>query len=127
MNTDPISDLLTRLRNASVANKNVIIVPSSKIKNEILKVLKAKGYVEEFETVKNGKFEDIKITLKEDGAPLNIKRVSKPGQRIYVKSSNIQKVLGGLGTALISTQKGILTDVEARKEKMGGEVICEIY
>ncbi|HAU40191.1 TPA: 30S ribosomal protein S8 [Candidatus Peregrinibacteria bacterium] len=127
MNTDPISDLLTRLRNASAVSKNVIVVPCSKIKNEILKVLKAKGYVEDFETIKNGKFEEIKITLKEDSQALNIKRVSKPGQRIYVKSGNIPKVLGGLGTAIISTQKGMLTDTEARKNKMGGEIICEIY
>lgn len=127
MNTDPISDLLTRLRNASVAAKNVITVPSSRIKKEILKVLKTKGYIEDFEAAKNGKFEEIKITLKDSNTPLNIKRISKPGQRIYVKSSNIPKVLGGLGTAIISTQKGILTDAEARKDKMGGEVICEIY
>lgn len=127
MNTDPISDLLTRLRNASIVSKNTIVVPYSRIKNEILKVLKTKGYVQDFETVKNGKFEEIKITLNEIGSSLNIKRISKPGQRIYVKSASIPKVLGGLGTAIISTQKGILTDTEARKQKIGGEVICEIY
>ena len=127
MNTDPIADLLTRIRNASMASKEVISVPYSNLKNEVLKIMKDKGYILDAKTVKGEKFREIEVTLKKLDEPLHIKRISKPGQRIYVKRTSIPRVLDGLGIAILSTPKGVLDDNEARRQKVGGEILCEIY
>ncbi len=131
--TDPISDYLTRLRNAIKAGHKVVDIPASNIKKEITKILKEKGYI------LNYKFEDdvnsqgnIKIALKyhpENGmsAIKELKRISKPGLRRYVDSENLPRVLNGLGIAIISTSKGVITDKEAREHNVGGEVLCYVY
>jgi len=131
--TDPIADYLTRLRNAIKANHRVVDIPASSIKKEITKILKDKGYI------LNYKFEDdvnyqgnIKIALKYNpeskaSAIKTLKRVSKPGLRQYCDSSNIPRVLNGLGVAIISTSKGVITDKEAREMGIGGEVLCYVY
>jgi small subunit ribosomal protein S8 len=131
--TDPISDYLTRLRNAIKAGHKVVDVPASNIKKEITKILKEKGYI------LNYKFEDevnfqgnIKIALKyhpETGisAIKSLTRVSKPGLRKYVDSTNVPRVLNGLGIAIMSTSKGVITDKEARDLSVGGEVLCYVY
>jgi len=124
--TDPIADLLTRIRNAMKARKDVTNIPYSKIKAEMLKVMKEHNFIDSFETVKNGKFNELQVMLKETKY-LTLRRVSKPGQRIYMKSRDIKKVNGGLGVAIISTPKGVMTTEDAHKQKLGGEVLCEIY
>lgn len=129
---DPIADFLTRIRNAIKANHRILEVPSSKIKKEITKVLHEKGYIQ------NYKFEDeaspgtIKIALKYNpdskiSAIQHIERVSKPGLRFYANARELPRVLNGLGIAILSTNKGVMTDKEARNENVGGEVLCYIY
>lgn len=136
--TDPISDMLTRIRNASLVGKPEVLVPMSKIKYEIAKLLKKEGWVLDIETVKNtsrknktAQFDEIKIVLKYKksgrSAISNLKRVSKPGLKIYAKKNNLPKVLNNLGMAIISTPEGLMTNKEARKKGLGGEVLCEIY
>ena len=127
MYTDPIADLLTRVRNAYKARKDVVTLPYSKIKLDILKVLKDRKFISDFQKVQNNEFEEIEITLLEGMKDLTLKRVSKPGQRIYVSSSAIKKVNGGLGVAVLSTHKGVMSGEEAQKQNLGGEIICEIY
>ncbi|KAB2914039.1 MAG: 30S ribosomal protein S8 [Bacteroidetes bacterium] len=130
--TDPISDYLTRLRNAIKANHRIVEIPSSKLKKEITRVLYEKGYI------LNYKFEDgqipgvIKIALKYNPvskAPAirSLRRISKPGLRQYAKSDALPRVINGLGIAIISTSKGVMTDKEARLNNVGGEVICYVY
>jgi small subunit ribosomal protein S8 len=129
---DPISDMLTRIRNAITAKHDTVDVLSSKIKLAIAEILANEGYIQKYELVQNGNFQDIRITLKY-GADKNqkiitgLKRISKPGLRIYAGSEDLPKVLGGLGIAIISTNKGVMTDKEARKQKIGGEVLAYIW
>lgn len=126
--TDPIADLLTRIRNAIIARKDRLAVPHSKLKMGILKVLKEKGFVANVETVKNGDFQEINIVLNpQTGYGLTLKKISKPGQRIYVKSAQLKKIHGGMGVSILSTPKGIMGGEEAKKMNLGGELICEIY
>lgn len=131
--TDPISDMLTRIRNASMVKKNEVLVPMSKIKLEIARILKNEGWVLDVEEIKGGKeiFKDIRIILKykKSGKPFitSIKRISKPGLRIYVKKENLPRVLNNMGFAIISTPQGLMTNKEARKKGLGGEVLCEVY
>lgn len=131
MMTDPIADMLTRIRNGNNARHKSVDVPSSKIKKEIATILLDEGYIKSFDVVDDDKQGIIKIELKyaESGERVisGLKRISKPGLRVYVKCEDVPKVLGGLGTAIISTSKGILTDKEARKQGVGGEVICYIW
>lgn len=131
MNTDPIADMLTRIRNAGMADHASVEMPSSKLKVELAKVLKAEGYITEFALKDVDKFKilSVKLKYKENGKPIigKLKRVSKPGLRIYMKSKNIPKILGGLGIAIVSTSKGLLTDRKARKENVGGEVLCYVW
>lgn len=127
MTTDPIADLLTRIRNASKARLDVLTLPHSRTKADILKVLQERGFISEFSEVKNGDFKELKVTLKERAFPLSLKRISKPGQRIYVKNTETRKVNGGLGLAIISTPKGVMSGEQARKLKLGGELICEVF
>lgn len=130
--TDPIADMLTRIRNANTAKHDTVDVPSSKMKLAIAKILLDEGYIKYYELVENGKFNDIRITLKY-GASKNekiisgLQRISKPGLRVYANKEELPKVLGGLGVAIISTNKGVITDKEARKLGVGGEVLCFVW
>ena len=130
--TDPIADMLTRIRNANTAKHDTVDVPSSKMKLAIAKILLDEGYIKSYELVENGKFNDIRITLKY-GASKNekiisgLQRISKPGFRVYANKEELPKVLGGLGVAIISTNKGVITDKEARKLGVGGEVLCFVW
>ena len=130
--TDPIADMLTRIRNANTAKHDTVDVPSSKMKLAIAKILLDEGYIKSYELDENGKFNDIRITLKY-GASKNekiisgLQRISKPGLRVYANKEELPKVLGGLGVAIISTNKGVITDKEARKLGVGGEVLCFVW
>ena len=130
--TDPIADLLTRIRNANTAKHDTVDVPASKIKTEIARILLDEGYIKAYEIVEDGVVKTIKITLKY-GADKNqkvisgLKRISKPGLRVYAGVENMPKVLGGLGIAIISTNKGIVTDKEARAMNVGGEVLAFVW
>jgi len=128
MYTDPIADLLTRIKNAARARKETVRLPYSKVKESILANLKQRGFVTDYtmETDEQA-HKQINITINNERRDIEVKRISKPGQRIYVKSSEIKKVHGGLGVAIVSTPKGILTGEEAIKQKLGGELICEVY
>ncbi|MBQ8459178.1 30S ribosomal protein S8 [bacterium] len=131
MNTDPIADMLTRIRNANTVKHETVDIPASKLKVELAKLLKEEGYISDYEVKKVGKFNVITITLKygANGKPVitKLQRVSTPGLRHYSKAKNLQKVLGGMGVAIVSTPKGLLTDRKARKENVGGEVLCYVY
>lgn len=128
--TDPIADMLTRIRNASAARKEELLVPYSKIKFAIAKILEKEKYVKEAEAVENG-FREIKIKLQYNAdkkpAISSIKRISKAGRRVYAGKEELPRVLGGYGLAIVSTSKGVMTNKEARRLGLGGEVICEIY
>lgn len=128
--TDPIADFLTRLRNASSARKSEFSAPYSKMKSEIARILKAEGYISDFELDSSGKHPQLKVKTKftnKTPAFVGIKRVSRPGLRRYVGSQDIPRVLGGMGIAVLSTSKGILTGHEARKQKLGGELLAYIW
>ncbi|MBQ4123217.1 30S ribosomal protein S8 [bacterium] len=133
MNTDPIADMLTRIRNANMVSLTEVEMPSSKLKVELAKLLKSEGYIEEYAVVEKegSNFKTLKITLKYDekSKPVisNLKRVSRPGLRNYCKAKDIPQVLGGMGIAIISTSKGLLTDRRARKENVGGEILCFVW
>ena len=130
MYTDPISDMLTRIRNASLVRKAEVVIPFSKLKFEIAKLLKHENYVDDFSRDEENGLPVISIKLKyQDKQPVirSIKRVSKPGRRVYVKKEDVPVVLNGLGVAIISTPKGLLTNRQARREGLGGEVICELW
>ena len=130
--TDPIADMLTRIRNANTAKHDTVDVPASKIKTEIARIILDEGYIKAYEIVEDGVVKTIKITLKY-GADKNqkvisgLKRISKPGLRVYAGVENMPKVLGGLGIAIISTNKGIVTDKEARAMNVGGEVLAFVW
>ena len=129
--TDPIADMLTRIRNANMVSHQTVDVPASKLKVELARVLKEEGFIAGYEVKEAGKFKVISITLKYEanGKPVitKLERISKPGLRSYSKSKNLQKVLGGMGVAIVSTPKGLLTDRKARKENVGGEVLCYVW
>jgi len=135
--TDPIADMLTRIRNASAVNKTDIVLPMSKIKHNIANILEKEKFVEKTEVLKGskeaegaGKFDQLKIALKyKNGksAIKSLKRVSKPGLKVYAKKDNLPVVLNNLGIAIISTPLGLMTNKEARKKNIGGEIICEVY
>ena len=131
MMTDPIADMLSRIRNANNARHKSVDIPCSKIKKEIAKILLDEGYIKGYDVVEDDKQGIIKIDLKysQDGEKVisGLKRISKPGLRVYVKCEDVPKVLGGLGIAIISTSKGIITDKKARQDKVGGEVICYVW
>ena len=129
--TDPIADMLTRIRNANQMKHLTVLVPASKIKLEILKVIKEEGYIEDAEFVEDGKQGTIKVTVKytdkKERVIKGITRISKPGLRVYAKSTEMPKVLNGLGIAVVSTSNGVMTDREARQKHLGGEVIAYIW
>jgi len=129
--TDPIADMLTRIRNANMVHHSTVSMPASKLKEQLAKVLKEEGYITDYIVKAEGKFNVLEITLKYDAADKPIitkmERVSKPGLRTYHKAKTLPKVLGGMGIAIVSTSKGLLTDRKARKENIGGEVLCYVY
>ena len=131
MITDPIADMLTRIRNANTVKHPSVEVPASKLKIELAKLLKEEGFIADYEVHEKGQFKVIVISLKYDvnGKPVitKLEKISKPGLRHYSKAKNLQKVLGGMGIAVVSTPKGLLTDRKARKENVGGEVLCYVY
>jgi small subunit ribosomal protein S8 len=128
MNTDPIADLLTRIRNAVKARQQKTVAPYSKLKVSILEVMKKHHFINEFKVIKNNKsFDEIEIELNSEMKSLSLKRVSKPGQRIYIKKDDIKPVLSGYGISIVSTPNGIMTGSEAIKAGVGGEYICQIW
>ena len=130
--SDPIADMLTRIRNANTAKHDTVDIPASKMKVAIADILYNQGYIAKYEIVEDGAFSTIRVTLKY-GADKNekvisgLKRISKPGLRVYASSEELPKVLGGLGTAIISTNQGVITDKEARKLGVGGEVLAFVW
>ena len=129
--TDPIADMLTRIRNANVVKHETVDVPASNIKKELARILLEEGFVRGYDVIEDGKQGIIRIQLKygQSGERViqGIKRISKPGMRVYTNAYEVPKVLNGLGISIISTSKGILTDRQARKENVGGEVICYVW
>ncbi len=130
--SDPIADMLTRIRNGNTAKHDFVSVPSSKMKLAVVDILVKEGYVKGYKVLEDGTFKNIKIELKygadkSEKVISGIKKISKPGLRVYAGKDELPSVLGGLGTAIISTNKGLVTDKEARKLNVGGEVICFIW
>lgn len=136
--TDPIADMLSRIRNAAAVNKTEVVMPMSKIKKGIAEILKQEGWILDFEIIKtisqknkNNQFDALRLVLKYKksgkSAISHIQRVSKPGLRVYVGKDNLPKVLNNLGFAIISTPEGLMTNFTARKKGLGGEVLCEVY
>lgn len=134
--SDPIADMLTRIRNAIMAGRPNVSMPSSKVKGEIARILKEEGFIEEYEVVDGEKpgFKVLRITLKYVGERrerscviTNLERVSRPGRRIYTQKKDIPWVLSGMGVAIVSTSKGLMTGQQARRANMGGEIICKVW
>ncbi len=129
--TDPVADLLTRIRNANSANHESVEAPASRLNLELVKILHSEGFIRGFEMVKDAKFPTIRIQLKygprKEKVITNLKRISKPGRRVYTKRDKVPRVLRGLGVAVISTSRGILPDREARRLGVGGEVVCYVW
>jgi small subunit ribosomal protein S8 len=129
--TDPIADLLTRIRNANSVHHDKVEIPASKIKRAVVQILKEEGFVRDFEVLTDGKQGILRVSLKygpdRDRVITGIKRISKPGLRVYAKKEQLPKVLGGLGIAIISTSQGIMSDKQARKSGLGGEVVAYVW
>ena len=130
--TDPIADMLTRIRNANMRGSSEVVIPSSKIKKSIAEILKDEGFIEDWEfSSEEDSFPEIKLHLKylNDGQPVirKIKRESKPGLRVYLKSNDAKPVLSGQGISIITTSKGVMSDRKCREEKVGGEIICTVW
>ena len=129
--SDPISDMLTRIRNAGKAKFNRVDIPGSKLKTELAKVLLEEGFIKNYKFIKDKKQGILRVYLKYDDeqtfAIFGLKRISKPSRRVYVKGKDIKPVLNGMGIAILSTSKGVMTDKKARAEKIGGEVLCNIW
>jgi len=129
--TDPIADMLTRIRNASMARHRELTLPSSRVKRDIARILVEEGFIESYETGQEGVQELLTIRLKyvEGRTPVvsGLKRISKPGLRVYARKTEIPRVLGGLGTAILSTSRGVMTGQSARKLNLGGEVLCYVW
>ena len=129
--SDPIGDMIARLKNAQVRNHKKVVLPSSKFKTKIADVLKNEGFIINYKVSENeGNKPDLEINLKYNyGSPVisTIERVSKPGRRIFSSAESLPKINNGLGIAIISTPKGVMTDIDARKEKVGGEIICKVF
>ena len=129
--SDPIADMLTRIRNAGKAKFNSIDIPGSKLKTELARVLKDEGFIRNYKFIKDNKQGILRVYLKygeeQSNTIFGLERVSKPSRRFYVKSKNIKPVLNGMGVAILSTSKGIMTDKKARSENLGGEILCNIW
>lgn len=129
--SDPIADMLTRIRNAAKARFNSVDIPGSKLKVELAKILKEEGYVRNYKFLKDGKQGILRVYLKygsgQSSIIYSIKRISKPSRRVYVKSKDVKPVYNGLGVAILSTSKGVMTDKTARRENVGGEILCHVW
>ena len=129
--TDPIADMLTRIRNANTVGHETVEIPASKMKKAIAEILKEEGYIADFDIIDDNKQGIIKVTMKyganKEKVITGIKKISKPGLKVYAKANDVPRVLGGLGIAIISTSKGVISDKEARKMGVGGEVICYVW
>ena len=129
--SDPIADMLTRIRNANIVRHETVEIPASKVKREIAEILKKEGFIRDAEYVEDSKQGIIRLFLKygsnNERVISGLKRICKPGLRVYTKSQEVPRVLGGLGIAIISTSKGVMTDKDARQSKAGGEVICYVW
>lgn len=129
--TDPIADMLTRIRNANMVRHDKLEIPASKLKRDIADILKREGYIRDYEFIEDDKQGVIRIFLKygpnNEHVIRGLKRISKPGRRVYAKATDVPRVLNGLGTAIVSTSKGVLTDKEARAQAVGGEIIAYIW
>ena len=129
--TDPVADMLTRIRNANMARHEHVLIPASKLKLEIAKILKAQGYIQKYDLVDDKRQGQIRLHLrysaKGDPVIVGLRRVSRPGMRVYVDAKGIPRVMGGLGIAVLSTSHGVFTDREARRRRVGGEVLCHIW
>ncbi|MBD2872239.1 30S ribosomal protein S8 [Paenibacillus arenilitoris] len=129
--SDPIADMLTRIRNANVVRHETVEMPASKIKKQIAEILKREGFIRDAEYIEDNKQGIIRIFLKygpnQERVITGLKRISKPGLRVYTQATEVPRVLGGLGIAIISTSKGVMTDKEARQVKSGGEVVCYVW
>jgi len=132
MTTDTIADMLTRIRNANLAKHQIVQIPSTKVTRNIAQVLFAEGLIDSFEELKNGLNSSLLLSLKYNGKERKpsiekIQRISKPGLRVYSGAKNMPRILGGFGTAIVSTSRGLMTDQQARKEGVGGELLCYIW
>jgi small subunit ribosomal protein S8 len=131
MMTDPVADMLTRVRNANQALHETVSMPSSKLKEEIARILAAEGYIDSFEVSAEGSKRTLTLKLKygadRSRVLLGVRRVSTPGRRIYAGAGDLPRVKGGLGVAVVSTSQGVLSDREARRRRLGGEVLCEVW
>ena len=128
--SDPIGDMLARIKNSQLRNYKKIQMPNSKFKVKIAEVLKNEGYIIDYKIISNDKISTLEINLKyNSGNPVinSIERVSKPGRRIFSSAQGLPKINNGLGIAIVSTQKGVMTDIDARKQKIGGEIICKVF
>ena len=129
--TDPIADMLARIRNAASAAHEEVLIPASKMKASIAKILAEEGFVDGYEMVENGGHPSLKITLRyseeREPAIAGIRRISKPGRRVYRGATDLPRVLGGLGVAIVSTSRGVMTDKEARRERVGGEIVAYVW
>jgi len=129
--TDPIADMLTRIRNASMVYHDSVDVPASNLKKELARILKQEGYIRDYRVINDGKQGIVRLYLKyganKQRVISGLKRISKPGRRVYARRDQIPRVLGGLGVAVLSTSKGVMTDREARQQGVGGEVICYVW
>ncbi len=129
--TDPIADMLTRIRNANTVGHKTVEIPGSNIKKAMAEILKQEGYIRDFEVIEDGKQGIIRAFLKyganDEKVITGLRRISKPGLRVYANKDEIPRVLGGLGIAIISTSQGLVTDKEARRNKIGGEVLCYVW
>ena len=131
MVTDPVADLLTRIRNGSMAEHEKVDVPASKLKVRVVEILKEEGFIKNFRVIEDQKQGVLRVYLKygpgQERVITGLRRVSKPGRRLYVSADRIPSVLGGMGVAILSTPRGVLTDRESRKAKVGGEVLCYVW
>jgi len=128
--TDPIADMLTRIRNANQMKNPIVDIPASKLKKEVLELLRDEGYIKKFDVVRSKPYDKLRVALKyvqTERVIKGLKRISKPGLKVYAKSDEIPKVLNGLGIAIISTSHGIITDREARKQNVGGEILAYVW
>lgn len=129
--SDPIADMLTRIRNAAKAKFNSVDIPGSKLKTEVAKVLKNEGFIRNYKFIKDRKQGILRVYLKygpgQSNVILGLQRISKPSRRVYVKSKEVKPVLNGMGIAILSTSRGVMTDKKARQEKVGGEILCNVW
>jgi small subunit ribosomal protein S8 len=129
--TDPIADMLTRIRNAHMARHEHVLVPASRLKLELAKILKAQGYIQKYDLVDDKRQGQLRLHLRytPEGDPViaGLRRISRPGMRVYVDAKSIPRVMGGLGVAVLSTSQGVFTDRQARRRRVGGEVLCHIW